>query len=71
MFVAQMSNNMRELIGKRQQGGVLITIRGKLGQYAKVGETDQLELGRQNVIDIITEIKKVRVITGYRSVLSK
>ena len=71
VFMAQMSNNTRELIEKRQQGRVLTAIRGKLRQYAKAGETDQSELGRWNAIDIITEVKKVRVITGYRCVLLK
>ena len=37
IFIAQISNNTRELIGKRQQSRVLITVRGKLGQYAKAG----------------------------------
>ena len=71
MFVAQISNNTRELIGKRQQGRVLMAVRGKLEQYAKVGETDQSGLGSWNVTDIINKVKKVRVITGYRYILSK
>ena len=50
---------------------MLTAVRGKLDQYAIVGELDQSGLGRQNVIDIITDIKKVRVITGYRCIQSK
>ena len=46
-------------------------MRGKMGQHAKAGESDQSGLGRWNAIDINNDIKKVRVITGYRCVLSK
>ena len=50
---------------------MLTAVRGKLRQYTKAGESDQSGLGRWNTINIITDIKKIRVIIGYRCVQSK
>ena len=46
VFVVQKSNSTIQLIGKTQQKGVITAVRGKFGQYAKVGEPDQSGLER-------------------------
>ena len=40
------SNNSNELIGKRQHGGIMISIRGKVVKYATVTGADSTGLGR-------------------------
>ena len=46
LYVARLSNNSRELIGKRQQGRVLSVVRGNLCSLATTSESDLSGLGR-------------------------
>ena len=71
LYVARLSNNSRELIGKHQQGGVLFVVRGDLCSLATASDSDNSSLGRWNSIDICNENIKLRMITTYRYVRSK
>ena len=46
LYVARMSNNSRELIGKRQQGRVLSAVRGELYSIVRSSDSDSSGLGR-------------------------
>ena len=64
------NNNSNELIGKRQQGGVMLAIRGQVSKHATGTGSDPTGLGRWNYIDLTNGDKKVRIISAYQSVKS-
>ena len=45
-FIVNLTNNERELIGKRQQGGILSAVRGDLCKFVKEYDSDPSKLGR-------------------------
>jgi len=60
-----MGNNQYKLISRRQQGGVLLAVRGDLCPIAKLLEGDPIGLGRWNSIDICSDHCKIRFVTTY------
>ena len=56
-YVAKISNKTRELVDKRQQGGVLSEVRGSLIKNTKSGDADSSSLGRWNSLDVVTYYK--------------
>ena len=66
-----LSNNTNELIGRRQQGGVMLAVKGEVAKYATSTGADPTGLGRWNYIDVVNREKKVRIISAYQCVRSK
>ena len=64
------NNNSNELIGKRQQGGIMMAIRGEVAKHATVTGADPTGLGRWNYIDLVNDGNKVRNISACQSVKS-
>ena len=64
------NNNSNELIGKRQQGGIMMAIRGEVSKHATVTGADPTGLGRWNYIDLVNDSNKVRIVSAYQSVKS-
>ena len=59
------NNNSNELINHRQQGGVLVVIRGQASRHATATGSDPTGLGRWNYIDLSHNNRKVRIISAY------
>ena len=64
------NNNSNELIGKRQQGGIMMAMRGEVSKHATVTGADPTGLGRWNYIDLENYSNKIRIISAYKSVKS-
>ena len=61
---------MNELIGKIQQGGVMVGVKGEISKNTSAVGADPTGLGRWNYIDVVNGPKKVRLISAYQSVKS-
>ena len=66
-----LSNNTNELIGARQQGGVMTIVKGDIAKYAISTGADPTGLNRWNYIDIVDGTKQLRIIYACQSVISK
>ena len=71
MYISRLSNNRYELIGQRQQGGVLSVVCGDLCALTRALEGDSSGLRRWNTLDIHSEQCKVRIVCAYCFVKSK
>ena len=68
---SMLSNNSNEFIGKRQQSGSILAIRGAVSKYATAICTYPTGLGRWNYIDLVNRDNKVRIISACQCVKSK
>ena len=66
-----LSNSTNELIGKRQQGGLMIAVKGEVSKYATATGADPTGLGRWNYVDLVNIENKVIFISAYQCVKSK
>ena len=51
-----LSNNSNELIGRRQQGGSMLVVRGEVSKHEIAAGTDPTGLGRWNYVDLVNII---------------
>lgn len=65
------ANNLNEVLGVKQQGGVLSSARGETASFCIGSGTNTLKLGRWTWIDFQFPLKKVRMITAYNCVKSR
>ena len=49
---------------------ILSEVRVSLCQFTKAGEVDQSGLGRWNSLDVVTENRKIKIMTACRCILS-
>jgi len=70
-YTCLLNNNSNELINKRQQGGILTSVRGEYSNLVKGSGFDPSNLGRWNWLDLHYNQKKIRIITAYRYVKSR
>ena len=57
-----MANNSNELLGRRQQEGVMLSVHNDLSKYSSTVEIDSTGLGRWVYLDITSPQKKPRII---------
>ena len=68
---SMLSNDSNELIGKRQQGGSMLAVRGKVSKHATVAGANPTCLGRWNYIDLFNRGNKMRVTSACQCAKSK
>ena len=64
------TNDSNELISKRQQGGVMMAIRGQVSKCTTETGSDPTGLGKWNYVDLSNGDRRVRIISAYQSVKS-
>ena len=65
------NNNSYEILGQRQQGEVLTSVRGEYRDLVWSSGYDNINLGRWNLLDLYHNWKKIRIVTAYRYVKSR
>ena len=67
---SMLSNNKNERTGRRKQGGIMVEVKGDFAKHATSTGADFTGLGRQNYVDVENGIKKIRFLSGNKSVRS-